>query len=82
MIEITYKNNHGLVEIFGMTDDPTNPDYAYEDATRIGLYVQDKRIDGVLRTSSLPMSPRMARQVADGLLQWADQIERSSDGNT
>jgi hypothetical protein len=74
MKEITYKNNHGVIEVYGRTSKVEDPGYAHEDATRIGLHVTDYSI-GYLRSAAMTMTPAMARKVAEKLLQWSDAIE-------
>ena len=74
MQERSYKNNHGLIEVYGRTSESNDPQYAYEDATRIGVHVTDYSGES-LRTAAITMTPRMARVVAHRLLQWSDVIE-------
>jgi len=74
MKEITYKNNHGLIEVYGRTSESDDPDYAREDATRIGLHVTDYSNE-YLRSAAMTMTPKMAREVAQKVLEWADAIE-------
>lgn len=80
MKELAYKNNHGLVEVYGLSSDPDDVGYAYENASRIGLYIEEKQSEGGFPScASLPLSPALARQVADKLLQWSDYIESNKE---
>lgn len=74
MKEITYKNNHGLIEVYGRTSKVNDPGYAHEDATRVGLHMTDYSGE-YLRSAAMTMTPTMARKVAERLLQWSDAIE-------
>lgn len=74
MKEITYKNNHGLIEVYGRSSQSDDPTYAREDATRIGLHMTDYSGE-YLRSAAMTMTPRMARKVAERLLQWVEHIE-------
>lgn len=73
--EKLYRNNHGLIEIYGMSEDPEEHGYHRRNAQRIGLYIQQKPADGgPMRTAALPISPQLAREIARDLQAWADQI--------
>lgn len=74
MKERTYKNNHGLIEIYGRSKQSDDPKYARENAERIGVHITDYTGE-YLRSAAVTMTPRMAREVADRLLQWSDAIE-------
>jgi len=74
MEERTYKNNHGLIEVYGRGSESDDPRYAREDATRIGLHITDYS-DSYLRSAAITMTPRMAREVAARMLEWAEAIE-------
>ena len=74
MKERSYKNNHGLIEVYGRTNESSDPKYAYESATRIGVHVTDYS-DEYLRSAAITMTPRMAREVAARMLEWAEAIE-------
>lgn len=74
MKERFYKNNHGLIEVYGRSEQSDDPKYARENAERIGVHVTDYS-DEYLRSAAITMTPRMAREVANRLLQWSDQIE-------
>ena len=74
MKERSYKNNHGLIEVYGRTSESSDPKYAYENATRIGIHVTDYS-DEYLRSAAITMTARMAREVAARMLEWAEAIE-------
>jgi len=77
--ERVYKNNHGLLEIYGMSSDPGDHGYARTNPSRIGLYVQSNRDDSApMRSAAVPLSPQLAREVAKQLADWADRIDASS----
>lgn len=78
MEERTYKNNHGLIEVYGRGSKADDPRYAREDAERIGLHITDYS-DRYLRSAAVTMTPRMAREVAARMLQWADAIESNKE---
>ena len=78
MKERTYKNNHGLIEVYGRGSKSDDPRYARDDAERIGLHITDYS-DRYLRSAAVTMTPRMAREVAARMLQWADAIESNKE---
>ena len=80
MNERSYKNNHGLIEVYGRGGKSDDPRYAREDAERVGLHITDYS-DRYLRSAAVTMTPRMAREVANRMLEWADAIESRESVN-
>lgn len=74
----TYKTKKGSVEVYGGLND----DLFYHPPSRaneIGIYVTRKSPDcsehHIDEGASVHLTPKMARQVGERLVQWAEQME-------
>lgn len=76
MREKTFKNRVGTVEVYGDDGDPIG--YAEVDsATKVGLFVHSRFSETeVYDSASIAMTPKMAREVAARIIEWADAIEQ------